>query len=68
MKHIHTIYIPDGMTTKEVWKELCIFGHLVTQPTTNRGDWTNVNCDGEECRLIERADDVAPQPMKSGEE
>lgn len=52
-EHIHTIYVPPGREAVDVWKELCIFGRMVS-PHTEGGTWANVGCNGEECRLIER--------------
>lgn len=52
MKHIHTIFVPDGQTVSEQWKELCIFGVRVTPG--ERGSWANVDCDGDECASIQR--------------
>lgn len=50
-RHIHTIPVDPLLTPEEAWRELCVFGHRVTD--TGLEEWANVECDGEECRLIE---------------
>lgn len=53
MTHTHVIPVDATLTPEEAWRELCIFGRRVTDSGATR--WAVVECDGEECRNIERA-------------
>ncbi len=53
MTHMHVIPVDPSLDAVEAWREMCIFGRRVT--FTGEPSWANVQCDGEECRLIEEA-------------
>lgn len=53
--HVHVAPVPPGMTPEEAFAEACYMGRLM--PYEGEPTWATVECDGEVCRGIERADD-----------
>lgn len=58
MMHVHTIPVPLGMTPEEAWAEITTLGKLVNPPQAeDECGWSVIDCDGEECKSIEKAPD-----------
>jgi hypothetical protein len=55
VKKIHVIPVDASLTPEDAWKEICIFGQRVTYSGSET--WATIECDREECRSIEVADD-----------
>lgn len=51
-RHTHVFPVDATQTADEGWRELCIFGHRVTD--SGLGEyWAVIDCDGEVCAAIE---------------
>lgn len=55
-RHVHTIPVPLGATPEDAWAEITTLGKLAYPPENETEcTWAVIECDGEECKSIEKA-------------